>query len=549
MLLKAVFSDPTLASFLRAVQKQPSVEKVIETYEVALTSQLRDRGFRSGSLVTGMPEISQIQEKKARFNLNYPLYQLRSGSPFVKTKALRIAHYNLDGIDSTLKYIHDINVDLYSIIMSDKSIALFTRAREISFSVIMPSFNRSTKIARSIESLLSQTHRNFELIIVDDGSTDDTAGVVARYLGDERVKYIRLDKNGGVAAARNIGVASSRNRWIAYLDTDNFIRNNFLSVFAHAIVANPTRKTFYSQFCKTSSGAVIGIPFDFKRLVEGNFIDLGTFIHDRSCYEALGGFDVSLRRLVDWDLIIKYTKVHPPIFIPRVLMEYCDDAGDANRISVRESLVDAYVRVVARYSGKPIVTTAIVCYNQERYISQAIESAISQKGDFIHEIMIADDGSTDKTPEIIREYAKNNSLLIKLIGSSQNIGISENFRRCFSAANGKYIAILEGDDYWSDEHNIANKLEFMDNNPECSMVFSKLQMLYEASISPKIQFLDRQNRLRKNKLTGEDFLSDPDMNLIVNFSSCFFITDLMQKLPDRLYDGQGENGEQQIKQR
>jgi glycosyltransferase involved in cell wall biosynthesis len=88
-------------------------------------------------------------------------------------------------------------------------------------SVIMPSYNTAGYIGKSIESVLSQTYRDWELIIVDDCSADDTDAAVAPYLSDERIVYLKNERNLGAAQSRNRALAAARGKWIAFLDSDD----------------------------------------------------------------------------------------------------------------------------------------------------------------------------------------------------------------------------------------------------------------------------------------------------------------------------------------
>ena len=86
--------------------------------------------------------------------------------------------------------------------------------------VIIPTFNRFSVLSRAIESVLKQTYKNFDLTIVDDGSTDDSYSLVKTYFDDKRVHYIRTD-NRGVSAARNLGVCLTRGEFVSFLDSDD----------------------------------------------------------------------------------------------------------------------------------------------------------------------------------------------------------------------------------------------------------------------------------------------------------------------------------------
>ena len=223
---------------------------------------------------------------------------------------------------------------------------------DISFSIIMPTFNRKNCIKNAIDSLLCQTCQNFELIIVDDGSTDGTGeylkSVYKKELADKKIRYILLPKNKGAAYARNEGLKAAKNKWIGYLDTDNQMRTNFLSTFASAIKNNPSGKIFYAKFKKLNSKQVVGHKFDSEELIRFNFIDLGVFVHSAEIYKQLGGFDISLKRLIDWDLIIKYTEKYKPTFLGSIVLDYYD-GSDHSRISNNEKHDDNYKEVMLNY--------------------------------------------------------------------------------------------------------------------------------------------------------------------------------------------------------
>ena len=88
-------------------------------------------------------------------------------------------------------------------------------------SIIMPSYNTGKYIADSIHSVLAQTYENWELIIVDDCSTDDTDGVVQEYLQDTRIRYLKNEVNSGAAVSRNYALREAKGKWIAFLDSDD----------------------------------------------------------------------------------------------------------------------------------------------------------------------------------------------------------------------------------------------------------------------------------------------------------------------------------------
>ena len=135
------------------------------------------------------------------------------------------------------------------------------------------------------------------------------------------------------------------------------------------------------------------------------------------------------------------------------------------------------------------ILVSIICttYNHEPYIANAIESFLMQKANFKYEILIHDDASTDKTAEIIREYEKKYPDIIKPIYQKENQyskGVKvETLNR--ERAVGKYYAICEGDDYWTDPYKLQKQIDFLENNPDYSLCVHGASMI-NASTNEKI---------------------------------------------------------------
>ena len=114
------------------------------------------------------------------------------------------------------------------------------------FSIITPTYNRANLIERAIKSILNQSYQNFEMIIVDDGSTDNTDEIVSKYLYDTRIIYIKATQNGGVNMARNIGIRNiaQDSDWITFLDSDDEFYHNALESIYSSIINKSEVKYF-----------------------------------------------------------------------------------------------------------------------------------------------------------------------------------------------------------------------------------------------------------------------------------------------------------------
>lgn len=119
----------------------------------------------------------------------------------------------------------------------------------------------------------------------------------------------------------------------------------------------------------------------------------------------------------------------------------------------------------------PMVSICLLTYNHERYIRQAIESVLAQEVDFPIEIVIGEDNSTDGTKEIVLEFEKKYPQTIKVASSPTNLGMNRNLIKTLKQCHGKYIALLEGDDFWTSVHKLNKQVVFLENNSECTVCF------------------------------------------------------------------------------
>lgn len=127
----------------------------------------------------------------------------------------------------------------------------------------------------------------------------------------------------------------------------------------------------------------------------------------------------------------------------------------------------------------PLVSVDIITYNHEKFIIEALEGVLMQKTDFIYEIVICDDYSTDGTRDILINYQKKYPDKIILRLQEKNLGLRYNYFENKKACRGKYIAICEGDDYWTDPNKLQMEVDFLENNLEYSMVFTNALQIFE----------------------------------------------------------------------
>lgn len=127
----------------------------------------------------------------------------------------------------------------------------------------------------------------------------------------------------------------------------------------------------------------------------------------------------------------------------------------------------------------PLVSIVCITYNQELYLRQALDSFLMQAADFPFEVILADDCSTDGTRAICEEYSRKYPDFICYLCREKNIGVVANENCAIQAAKGKYIALCEGDDYWTDPLKLQKQVAFMESHPEYSVTFHRYRIHYE----------------------------------------------------------------------
>jgi hypothetical protein len=220
-------------------------------------------------------------------------------------------------------------------------------------SVIVPTFNRARLVTDAIASVQGQHFQDWELIVVDDGSVDDTASEVAPFLADKRIRYVQ-QRSSGVAAARNHGIRLARGSLIAYLDSDNVWYPGFLSAAVDALATDPSTDMVYGALVTNShlneGECVLWPPFDRLRLMSSNYVDTSVIVHRKALVEQYGGWDEQLNRLGDWDLVLRYTQDRPAHRLPALAARY--RVCDRDRITVKQPMGPAYAAIQGKWFPK-----------------------------------------------------------------------------------------------------------------------------------------------------------------------------------------------------
>lgn len=241
-------------------------------------------------------------------------------------------------------------------------------------SIVLPTYNRATVVRRSIDSLLAQTFKDFEIIVVDDGSTDSTVSELAD-LHNQSLRIIHLDTNSGPSKARNIGIANARGKYIAFQDSDDVWHPQKLEVqitalenlgpsgygacYSRYILRQRSRETTIPSFSDNDLEGDI-----YCRLLKDNVVGTPTLIVMRDILGALGGFDETLNSLEDWDLALRIASKCKFAFVNAPLVTAYHSPGSVGERAAGEDIYKIAVKHLDSYEHNNLQSSgADVFYN------------------------------------------------------------------------------------------------------------------------------------------------------------------------------------------
>jgi len=197
-------------------------------------------------------------------------------------------------------------------------------------SVIIPTYNRAHMLREAIQSVLDQTYQDWELIVVDDGSTDGTPEAVKPYLADSRIHFLKRE-NSGLGSARNFGIRIAKGKYLAFLDDDDLFLPHKLEKQVAWLEAHQEVGLLYSyiQIVDGNDGKMSNprtSPLkpgrSFIELFQKNFIQVATVLIRRECFERLGYFDELIDGSEDYFMWLRIAERFPIDYLPETLAIY-----------------------------------------------------------------------------------------------------------------------------------------------------------------------------------------------------------------------------------
>lgn len=242
-------------------------------------------------------------------------------------------------------------------------------------SIIIPTYNRGYCIANAIESILNQTYQNFEIIVVDDCSSDNTMEVI-KSINDERIVFHRNSRNIGPASSRNQGIKLSRYDYIAFQDSDDIWEASKLEKQINMCINHNNPCMVYTKMIVTDNDTISSfmpspeMPFNklsenvYPYLLEQNFIGAPTVLLPKAIIYDVGGFRDDLSALEDWELFLRIAKRYDVLYIDEPLHIY--NVHTSNTVS---SNYPKYLESMVK----------ILCINKEEYLKHGLFNNFTEK--------------------------------------------------------------------------------------------------------------------------------------------------------------------------
>ncbi len=333
-------------------------------------------------------------------------------------------------------------------------------------SVIIPLYNGERYIVEALESVFKQDYSPFEVIVVDDGSTDQSATLVKTF---PQVRYI-YQKNQGNAVARNVGISQARGEFCAFLDQDDLWAADKLSVQVDRLIRNPELGFVVGcllNFLDTDSPPPLQLRRDFLSDAKVAYLP-GSLLVRKSVFGRLGLFNPDFRYGSDSDFFFKAKdakismEVCPEILLYRRV--HAENLSHSIQASNADLLKLIHFSIQRQRQGSPLISAIIPVHNCEKYLKEAIDSVLAQTYRPI-EIIIVDDGSTDSSAQVAKGFGSQ-----VIVYSQEKKGIGGGRNSGIDLAKGSFFAFLDSDDLWT-EDKLEKQMAFFKKDPDLDMVF------------------------------------------------------------------------------
>ncbi|HET9423239.1 MAG TPA: glycosyltransferase [Nocardioides sp.] len=321
-------------------------------------------------------------------------------------------------------------------------------------SVVIPVRNRPRVVASALQSVSAQTLEDWELVVVDDGSTDETPQVLAKWAAREpRIRVVTQDW-AGVSAARNRGLAEARGRYVAFLDSDNRWRADFLRLAVAAMHGQGLRAAYAAMALHEDERIRYRAhPYSFDDLKVHNYVDQNVLVVERELAREVGGFDEQIKRWVDHDFALRLGRRAEMRLLPFVGVDYDASLSAEGRITTSQSPNFQFVvlgrqwvdwdelagSVSERVPGR--LSVIVPTHDDSRLTTRAVESVLQHTADTDLEVVIVDNGSAANVGLALAAEFFDDSR-VRYTRLPRDLRVTVGWNVGFAASTGEHVAFL-----------------------------------------------------------------------------------------------------------
>ncbi len=338
-------------------------------------------------------------------------------------------------------------------------------------SVIISTYNRKDLLKKAIKSVISQSFQDWELLVVDDFSTENVKDMVASF-GDDRIRYIRTDKNyGHDSHPKNLGIKEARGEFVSFIDDDDTYRVDALKIL-YTYIKETEADVVYGDYLigdstkgdKKSQGW--SVDFNVNLLTRMNYISMCVSMVKRSALLTVGGFDEDVPKFKDWNLWLRLHKsghlfMHVPIIVTEVSQQVesvsskykVEYDAQGNYLPTFFSVADCkiYPDNTCLGTRKPLkVAVYTLTMNRLEYTKQMAKSLVST-ADYPFDWLVIDNGSTDGTQDWLKSLPKDHAVgdrqRVVYELNKENVGLAAGWNQAIDLIKkeGKYDIVIKVD--------------------------------------------------------------------------------------------------------
>ena len=346
-------------------------------------------------------------------------------------------------------------------------------------SIIMPTYNRKDIIQNAINSVLKQTYENWELIIIDDGSSDGTRDLLNK-VNSAKIKILSNVENKGHSFSRNKGLNEAKGEYIMYLDSDNEWDSRYIETIVGAFIELPDADALYSgqllyEDYDSKPYAIRFGSYNKPLLHNRNYIDINCFAHKNYVPDEIGGFNEDLIKLVDWDYILRISNKFKIYSVPVLLSKYYV-SNSSNRVTDLPFDYDGNASKLIEENSIPIkynglsykVSIIIPSFESLSELKLCIETILSFNLNDMVDIIVVDNNSSGNVKKYLKKLQSKKQ--IKLIINNANYGFTYAVKQGITLSDKNSDILILNNDAILTEGSLENLQNSAYSYDDCGII-------------------------------------------------------------------------------